>query len=161
MISESEVRSALIGKIRENDAKARVHRRIRYPKQNRIADYYNLLRDEDNLFNAYMLRRVRRMPTLKGIPQRLVAVEHLYEIRFYFGLKDDDDDSVATEEIVQSKLESLAALVEADTSLGLGATVSHEGLELPSDFEDKVIGDWAFHRPNLRIAITVRASNCE
>jgi hypothetical protein len=129
-----------------------------------MAEYYNLLRDEDNLFNSYMIRRVRRTPTVKGIPQRLVAVEHQYEIRFYYGLKDDDDDTVATEEIVQAKLESLAALIETETPqgpLGLGATVSHEGLELPSDFEDKTIGDWSFHRPNLRITVTVRNANCE
>jgi hypothetical protein len=164
MISEPTLRSALVVKIKENDPKARVHRRIRYPKANRIAEYLNLLRDEDNLFNAYMIRRVRRTPTLRGIPQRLVQVEHQYEIRCYFGLKDDDDDSVATEEIVTAKLEALAALIETETEqgpLGLGATVSHDGLELPTDFEDKIIGDWAFHRPNLRITITVKNSNCE
>lgn len=163
MIGESTVRTGLVNKIKENDPKARVHRRIRYPKFNRTAEYLNLLRDEDNLFNAYMIRRVRRTPFLKGIPKRLIAVEYEYEIRFYYGLKDDDDDSVATEEIAQAKIDSLAAVIEAETEqgpLGLGATVSHDGLELPGDFEDRLVGDWAFHRADLRIKVTVRNSNC-
>src|ERR1051325_8319851 len=122
MISETAVRTALVELIRSNDAKARVHRRVRYPKQNRIEDFKLLYLDEDKLINCYMVRRVRRTPVVKdSIPPRLVAVEYEYQIRFRFGLVDNHHDAIASEETAQARVASLPAVLEADNRLGLGA----------------------------------------
>ncbi|HEX8091832.1 MAG TPA: hypothetical protein VF762_23465 [Blastocatellia bacterium] len=161
MVSESQIRSAIIAVISANDGKARAHRRWRYPAQNRLAEWVNLFRDEDQKINAYMVRRVRRFPTLRGIPGRLVKVEYVYEVRFYLGLFDSEDDSAASEEIAQARVDSLAASFEADVTLGLGRCVSHGGLELPTDFEDVLVGDWAAHRAVLRISVEVANVECQ
>jgi hypothetical protein len=143
------------------DSKARVHRRYRYPAQNRLADWVAIYRDTDGkTVNAYMVRRVRRFPTMKGIPGRLAKVEHVYEIRFYFGLFDSGDDAAASEEIAQARIEAQAAAFEADVTLGLGRCVSHGGLELPNDFEDVIIGDWPAHRAVMRLSVEIANTNC-
>jgi hypothetical protein len=160
MVSEAAVRSALIAQIAANDAKAVVHRRIRYPRQGRIDEFNKIYRDEDGRINCYMVRRVRRTPVLKGVPLRLASVEYEYEIRFRYGLQDDEDDAVASEEAAQAKIDSLALLLEADTTLGLGQSVSHAGLILPGDFEDRLIGDWPAHAGDLRIVFKVANVNC-
>lgn len=160
MKSDPQIRTAIIAKIRQNDSGARTHRRYRFPQQNRLDEWAKLFRADDDKLNCYMIRRLRRAPTMKGIPNRLAKIEHTYEIRFYYGLLDSDDDSEASEEIAWALIDSLAAILEADASLGLGATVTHNGLELPTDFEDVVIGDWPAHRALLRLSVVAQNVNC-
>jgi hypothetical protein len=159
-VTETQVRSAVVAKLRENDATARVHRRWRYPSQNRIAEWVNLFRGDDGQINSYQVRRVRRFPTMQGVPKRLIKTEYVYEIKFHFGLIDSEEDSAASEEAAQARIDSLAALMEADVTLGLGRCVTHGGLELPNDFEDVVIGDWAAHRALMRLLVEVSNVNC-
>jgi hypothetical protein len=160
MVSDTQIRTAFIALIVAEDGKARTHRRWRYPAQNRLADWVALFRDEDGKLNGYMIRRVRRFPTMKGIPGRLSKIEYVYEIRFYFGIFDSSDDALASEEIAQARIDSLAARFEVDVTLGLGRCVTHGGLELPNDFEDVVIGDWPAHRAVLRVSVQVANANC-
>ena len=163
MVSETQLRSAIVAKVRAGDSKARVHRRWRYGAQNRLAELIAIYRDEDGRLNAYFIRRLRRFPTMKkGIPNRLTKVEYDYEIRFYFGLLDSDEDDVASEEIAQARVDSLAAGFEADATLGLGRCVTHSGLQLPSDFEDVIIpgGDWPAHRAVMRLSVEVANVEC-
>jgi hypothetical protein len=161
MITEAQLRTAIVQTIQAADAAARVHRRRRYPQQNRLAEYTRLFREaESGLINGWMVRRLRRAPALHGIPQRLVSVTFDFGVRFYYSLIESDDDAVASEEAAQLKIETVAAQFEADATLGLGPTVQHSGLEMPTDFEDVILGDSACHRADLRIAITVRNVTC-
>jgi hypothetical protein len=163
MISETTIRSALVAIIAQNDSKARVYRRIRFVKQGRIEEFNAIYRDEDGIINCYMVRRLRRRPNLGGVPQRLKSVEFDYEIRFRYGMRDDvdvADGGNPSEEIAQANIDSLAALFEADNTLGLGACVSHTGLGLPGDFEDRLIGDWVAHAADLRLTVKVANVNC-
>ena len=146
--------------IQAADNKARVYRRWRYPAENRLAEWAALFRDVDRKLNCYWIRRVRRFPTIKGTPGRLAKVELVYEIRFYFGLFDSNDDAAASEEIAQARVDTLAAQLEADVTLGLGRCVGHGGLELPNDFEDVLIGDWPAHRAVMRLSVEVANVNC-
>lgn len=148
--------------IREHDSAAQVHRRRRYPKDGRIDEYQRLyMSDELKLINAYSIRRFRREPLMRGIPGRLVSVTYDFGIRFYRHLIDTDDDGAASEETAQAAIDSLAAKFEADITLGLGRTVSHEGLRMPLDFEDVLLGDWPAHRADLRLTVKVSSANCD
>jgi hypothetical protein len=160
MIEEPTLKSAIAATVQANDALARVHRRWRYPSQNRIAQWLELFRDDDQKINTYWIRRLRRIPFLSGVPKRLAKVEYVYEIRFYFGLIDSDVDAEASEELAQAKIDSLAGLFEADSTLDLGRCVTHSGLALPSDFEDVLIGDWVAHRAVMRLEVTVANVTC-
>ena len=146
--------------IRGVNPPAKVHRRRRFPQQERSEEYQRLYLDEDGVINTYMIRRLHRVPSLHGIPRRLVSVTYGYEIRFYRGLSDSDDDGAASEEIAQLLIDQLAAVLEADNTLGLGASVGHNGLAMPFDFEDVAIGDWAAHRARLMIEVTAQNVNC-
>src|SRR5436305_403968 len=89
-------------------------------------------------------------PTEKDID----SVTYTYEIVFRYALTEDDDDQVASEETAQALIDSLAALFESDNTLGLGRCVTHEGLQLPQDFDDVVFAEKACHRAIMRIAVT-------
>src|SRR5262245_47382222 len=115
MQTEAQIRTAIAAKLQSVDVAARVHRRVRYPKQNSIAEFVALFRESElKRINGYMIRRVRLVPTLHGIPRRLVSIIYTYEIRFYFGLIDNDDDQVASEEAAQAKIDAQAAAFHAD-----------------------------------------------
>ena len=156
MVSETTIRTAVVNKIIAVDATARVHRRRRYPKQERIEEYRSLFLGTNGTINAYMIRRLHRVPSVHGVPKRLVSVTYGYEIRFYFGLTDSDNDGAASEETAQARIDQLATAFEADNTLGLGATVGHDGLAMVLDFEDIALGDWACHRARLAIEITAQ-----
>jgi hypothetical protein len=161
MKTEAQIRAAIAAKIQAFDSLARVHKRIRYPKENRLDEWVRLFVEESSkLINGYMIRRTRRFPEMVGIPGRLRSVTHEYEISFRYSLVDNDDASLASEEIAQAKIENLAASFEADMQLGLGASVTHEGLELPNDFEDVQMGSWLAHRALMRLKVTAMNVNC-
>jgi hypothetical protein len=160
MVPETQTRTALVTTIQGVDPVAKVHRRRRIPKDNQIGEWARLNVDAEKKVNSYHIRRLRRIPEMRGIPKRLVKVTHLYEIRFYFGLKDLDDDSTASEEIAQQRIEDLAAAFEASPTLGLGASVSHSGLGLPNDFEDVQVGSYLSHRALMQIAVEIMNVSC-
>lgn len=163
MISEAQLRTTLVQKIQSFDSEARVHRRRRFPAQNRLSEYARLFREGGTgKVNGYMIRRLRRKPLFHGVSRqrRLVSVTYDYQIRFYYGIHDADDDGAASEETAQLKIDLLAEALEADLSLGLGACVKHDGLDMPEDFDDVVLGDAACHRADLRLSVTVANVNC-
>jgi len=161
MKTEAQIRAAIAAKITAFDAAARVHKRVRYPMQNRLDEWVALFVEASSTtMNGYMVRRMRRFPEMVGTPGRLRSLTHDYEIRFLYGLVDNETDSLASEEIAQGKIEGLAASFETDAQIGLGASVRHEGLELPNDFEDVVIGDWLAHRALLRLRVKAMNVNC-
>jgi len=160
MISETRIRTAIVGVIRSADAAAKVYPRFRYPAQARLKEFADLFRDDTGKINAYMIRRIRRTPEIRGIPGRLIKVTHAYKIRFYAHLIDSDDPLVASEEIAQLKIETLSALFESDVTLGFGPSVSHEGLVMEMDFADVVLGDTAVHRNDLGITVTTANVEC-
>jgi hypothetical protein len=161
MKTEAQIRQAIATKIIAFDALARVHKRVRFPQENRLDEWARLFAEESTkTINGYMVRRVRRFPEMVGIPGRLRSLTHDYEIRFLYGFVDSETDSLASEEIAQGKIEGLAASFETDVQIGLGASVTHEGLELPNDFEDVVIGDWLAHRALMRLRVIAMNVNC-
>lgn len=159
MRTEVQVRDAIAAKIAALDPQARVHKRFRYPLNNQLAAWLAIHRDDDGKLNSWQIRRVRRLPTMRGIPGRLVKVELVYEIKFLYGLTDKEDDP--SEETAQRRIDDLAALFEADFNLGLGAGVTHGGLELPADFEDVETGSYGAHRAVMRLSVEVANVNCE
>lgn len=161
MISEPTLRTKLVEKIQAIDQNAKVYRRRRYPAQNRIKAYTDLFIDEDKRVNGYMIRRLRRTSFYKSIPGRLDSVTHVYAIRFYYSIKDTNEDQTATEGIVDAKIEALCASFDEDIHLGFGTCVRHNGLQMPTDFEDILFGDWPCHRADFRIEINVKNANCE
>ncbi|MCI0489385.1 MAG: hypothetical protein L0229_22560 [Blastocatellia bacterium] len=162
MISDAAIRTRLVTLIEEHDPTARVHRRRRYPKNGLLEEYKQLfVSEESNQINVYMIRRLRRDVVLRGIPARVVSATYDYGIRYYRSLIDNDDDGEASEEIAQAAVDSLADKFEADNTLALGATVQHQGLQMALDFEDVLLGDWACHRADLRLRVTVAAVNCD
>lgn len=155
MIAESVIRTAVVNKIIANDATARVYRRHRFPSGDQLAEYVRLFVNAGQI-NTYMVRRLRRIPEVHGIPKRLVSVTHDYGITFFYGLVDDDSDDVASEEIMQATIESLAALFEADNTIGLGHSIGHEGLALPADLSDGMLGSWKCLHAALRLRVTAQ-----
>ncbi|MEK6323624.1 MAG: hypothetical protein AABN33_18440 [Acidobacteriota bacterium] len=160
MVSESAIRTAIVAKIREADDTAKVHRRWRYPAQNRLAEFANLFRDEQGKINGYMMRRIRRDPEMRGIPARLVSVSQIFAIRFYSQLIDNDDPAIASEENTQARIDALAAEFETDVQMGLGNTVFHAGLQMPLDLVDVILGDAAAHRADFRLEVTTANVEC-
>lgn len=162
MIAETTIRTALVAAITSVDATAKVHRRFRYAKDAQVSAFVNLFREtaSPHKVNGYMIRRVRRIPEMTGVPGRLKKVTHVYKIRFYAHLIDSNDPAIASEEIAQSRIEALAAALEANVNLGLGASISHEGLGMEMDFTDVILGDTAVHRNDLGISVTAMNVNC-
>jgi hypothetical protein len=164
MVAEAAIRTAMVAKITAADGTARVHRRRRYPPQGRQGAYADLFRidsDPKKKINGYMIRRLRRVAVMKGIPGRLWKVTHTYQITFYSHFVESADAGVASEESAQLAIETLAAAFESDVQIGLGNTVSHTGLQMPLDFTDVVFGDGAqAHRADLTLEVTTTNVNC-
>lgn len=162
MVTDAAIRTALVEKLHASNPTAKVHRRWRWPANNRLAEFANLFREggAGTRINGYMIRRIHRTPVMKGIPGRLVSVTFTYAIRFYAHLIDSDDDGVASEEALQLMIDANAAGFEADVQMGLGKTVSHTGLQMPQDIIDVVLGDAGAHRVDYRLEVTVANVNC-
>jgi hypothetical protein len=159
MISEPQVRTAVVGIISGQVPDAKVYRRLRYPAKGQEASYRALYVGTAGYIHYYGVRRLQLRVEIKGDPGRLIAITYVYGVRVYRSLLDNPNDVEASEELFQAELDGVCSAVNSfpyDLGLGVENGVNHTGLQMPTDFVDVQFGTFKCHRVDLRLEVRVR-----
>lgn len=154
LASELAIRSKIVETIKSAAPAAKVYPRLRRPQQGQPEHYKRLYVDDSNNAHVWMVRRVQRQVEVDsfGVIQKAVQV---YLILGYYSLVDnDDDDGLASEAVFQLEIETIAAAFESGSIFDLDG-VTHRGLTLSGDFEDKYFGDLLCHEAQCRLVVDV------
>jgi hypothetical protein len=162
MITEPAVRTAIVNIIQTAAPNAKVWRRYVRPPGGQQSDFDAIFRGLDRTIHVYFIRRVQRVPTVNGTAGRLVKVTHTYAIAASRAVKNTGyqfaatADTQASEELFQAEIEAIGAAFETtpfDLGFGIGAGVAATGLQMPSDFTDKMVGNIFCHCAALRVSV--------
>ena len=153
LASEVAIRSAIVTTLQTVSGIGKVYPRVRRPKQGALADYQRVYCDDDGKVNVWMVRRVQRAPEVDpyDVIQKVVQT---YNLIGFYSVVDNDDDATASEAVFQKIIEDVALAFEGGLIFSLNG-VYHRGLALPSDFEDKFLGDILCHEVQCRLVVDV------